>query len=110
MSARTWRGIRTPKYDQPARPDEVVMTTSSLHRARGEAECDPALHEEEEDHDGNRDQRRGGHDLAPVDEAISAVEVGQPDGDRLLVAAVQQGIREDVFVPARDEGEHRRCD
>ena len=45
MSRRTWRGMRTPKYEQPARDTEVVMTTSSSHGARGQAECDPALDE-----------------------------------------------------------------
>ena len=38
-------GIRTPKYEQPARVTEVVMTTSSSHGPRGQAELNPALKE-----------------------------------------------------------------
>jgi hypothetical protein len=46
MSRRTWRGIRTPKYEQPERDSEVVMTTSSSHGPRGQAERNLALDEE----------------------------------------------------------------
>src|SRR5947208_10355191 len=107
MSRRTWRGILTPKYEQPARCTGLVMTTSSPDRPRGQPERDAALDEEEEDHHGDRDQRRGRHDRAPVDEAISSVEVREPDGDRLRPPVVEQGAREDVLVPARDEREDR---
>ena len=70
MSRRTWREILTPKYEQPARVAEVVITTSCFHSPRGQTECDPALDKQEEDDVRNRDQRRGGHDRAPVDEAV----------------------------------------
>src|SRR6185312_10410231 len=108
MSRRTWRGILTPKYEQPALAAEVVMTTSCFDGTRSQAKRDPALHEQEEDDNGNRDQRRRRHDLTPVDEAVAAVEVREPHGDRLLVAAVKEGVREDELVPARDEREDRR--
>src|SRR5438105_1465326 len=109
MSLRTWRGIRTPKYEQPARVASVVMTSSSSHRARGEAERDPTLDEEEEDDDRDRDQRRGRHHRAPVDATDApAEEVRQPERDRLLRVVVQDDAREDVLVPGRDEGENGR--
>src|SRR5579864_3541814 len=110
MSRRTWRRILTPKYEAPARAVLVVMTSSSSHRAGGQAERDPALDEQEEDHDRDRDQRGGGHDLAPVDEAVAAVEIRQPDGDRLRAPVVEQRAREDVLVPASDERKHGRRD
>src|SRR5690348_8201705 len=105
MSRRTCRGILTPKYEQPARAGAVVMTTSCLHGSRGQAEGDPALDEQEEDHDRDRDQGRGGHDRAPVDEAVAAVEKREPDRDRPVLVVVEQRVREDELVPARDEGE-----
>src|SRR5262245_65498545 len=98
MSRRTWRGIRTPKYEQPARVVEVVMTTSSSHGARGQAECDLALDEEEEAHDRQRDQRRCGHQPAPVGRLARTGVVRQPDGDRLLRLVVEEQAREDVLV------------
>src|SRR5581483_4949906 len=107
MSRRTWRGIRTPKYDVPALATEV-MTSSRFHGSGGEPERDPALDDEEEDDDRDRDQRRRGHQLAPVGRALRAEDVRQPDGDRLARAAVQDDPREDVLVPARDESEHGR--
>src|SRR6266568_7014933 len=111
MSLRTWRAIRTPKYEQPARVTSVVMTSSSSHGARGEAERDPALDDEEEDDDRDRDQRRGSHYRAPVDAPDApAEEVRQPERDRLLRVVVQDDAREDVLVPGRDEGEDGRRD
>src|SRR5262245_54271124 len=107
MSRRAWRGIRTPKYEQPAR---VVMTSSCFHSTSGQAEGDPTLDDEEEDDDRDRDQRRRRHDGPPVDEAVAAVQEREPDGDRLLRAVVKKGAREDVLVPARDEREHRGRD
>src|SRR5438552_15173576 len=103
MSRRTWRGILTPKYEQPARLTEVVMTTSSSHCARGESERDLALDEQEEQDDWNRDQRRCGHQAAPVRRLARSRVVRQPNRDRLLRLVVEQQAREDVLVPARDE-------
>src|SRR6266480_813137 len=110
MSRRTWRGIRTPKYEQPARVTEVVMTTSSSHGARGEAEGDPALDEQEEDDDRNRDQRRRGHQAAPVRRLARSRVIRQPDRDRLLRLVVEKEAGKDVLVPARDECEDRGGD
>src|SRR4051794_9628945 len=110
MSRLTCRGIRTPKYEQPARVTEVVMTSSRLHGARSEAEGDPALDEQEEDHDRDRDQGRGRHEAAPVRSPARSRVEREPDGDRLRRPVVEQETRKDVFVPARDEREDRRGD
>src|SRR4029077_87428 len=103
MSRRTWRGILTPKYEQPARVTSLVMTSSCFHGTCGQAERDPALDEQEEDDDRDRDQRRGSHDGAPVDAHDGpAEEVRQPECDRLLRIVVQDDAREDVLVPDGD--------
>src|SRR3954468_18141797 len=110
MSLRTWRGIRTPKYEHPARLGEVVMTTSSSHRARSEAEGDAALDEQEEENDRDRDQRRGGHQPTEVRRAARPGVVREPDRDRLRRPVVEQQARKDVLVPARDKGKNRGGD
>src|SRR5436305_4385667 len=110
MARRTWRGIRTPKYEQPARAGEVVMTSSPLHGSGSQAERDPALHEQEEDDDRDRDQRRPRHHDSPVDVASTTEEVRQPERNRLLRVRVQDDVREDVLVPRRDEDEDRGRD
>ncbi len=63
---------------------------------------------EEEDHDGNRSQRRRGHQPAPVRRAARPVEVREPYGQRLVRLIREDDVGEDVLVPARDEHEHRR--
>src|ERR1051325_10032151 len=111
MSRRTCRGILTPKYEQPARADEVVMTTSCFHSTGGEAERDPALDEQEEDDDGDGDERGGRHYRAPADTTDApSEEVREPESDRLLRVVVQDDAREDVLVPRRDECEDGRGD
>src|SRR6059036_3465639 len=101
MSRATWRTMRTPKYEQP-------ITRSPLDGSRGQTEGDLPLHEQEEDHDGNRRQCGSGHQAAPVGVAARAVEVGEPDRYRVIRLIGEQGVGEDVLVPARDEGEDRR--
>src|SRR5690348_5549100 len=143
MSRRTWRGIRTPKYEQPAlmrpvleerpatrlpperrsgrmdggsdpgslssetrsnhRPQDwsipiscaATQSVLSSHGTRREAEGDSPLDEEEEDDDRDRDQRRGGHHGPPVDRAIAAEEVREPDRDRLVLRLAEEDVRED---------------
>src|SRR5438045_6238189 len=98
MSRRTWRGIRTPKYEQPARVTSLVMTSSRFHGTCGKAERDPALDEQEEDDDRDRDQRRPRHHDSPVDVASAAEEVRQPERDRLLRIVLQEDCSEEVMV------------
>ena len=61
----------------------------------------------EEDHHGDRRQRRGRHQPAPVRVAARAVEVREPDGERLIRLVGENDLREDVLVPTRDEDEDR---
>ncbi|MBG9885513.1 hypothetical protein ABE10_02695, partial [Bacillus toyonensis] len=59
---------------------------------------------------GNRDDRRGGHDAAPV-VGVLAEERLQADRDRVLVLRpAEHRHREDELVPGGDEAEHARRD
>src|SRR5580765_2920264 len=91
-------------------PLSPTSAPSSLHRARRQAERDLPLDDHEEDQHGDRSQDRAGHQPAPVDLPARAVEVREPDGDRLLRLVVEQDVGEDELVPARDEDEHGRRD
>src|SRR6476619_1653732 len=84
----------------------AISLSSSCHRAGGQPEGDPPLDDHEEDQNRDRCQDRAGHQAAPVDLAARAVEVREPDGDRLLRLVVEQDVGEDELVPARDEDEH----
>src|SRR6476620_10675037 len=78
----------------------ISCLPSSFHRAGGQPESDPPLDDHEEDQDRDRRQDRAGHQPAPVDLPARAVEVREPDGDRLLRLVVEQDVGEDELVPA----------
>src|SRR5699024_4765195 len=65
----------------------------------------PPLDEDEEDHHGNRDQRRPRHHGSPVVVAESAEETSEPGRGGVLRVVGHERDREDELVPGRDERE-----
>src|SRR3954471_11122246 len=82
---------------------------SSLHRPRDQAGDHAALDEEEEGDDREGEQRGCGHDRAPVVAGPPEEEL-QHDRQSGLVLILEERVREDQFVPGRDEGEDDRRD
>ena len=60
------------------------VLTSALHRPGDEPGRHLVLHEQEEDDDGDRDERRAGHDDAPVGGAVGLDQPLQPQRQRAL--------------------------
>src|SRR6478735_3126299 len=77
----------------------VSACASALDRPGDEATGHAALNDQEEDDDGDRDQRRRGHELRPVDAAVRVEEGAQPHRKSHGLGARVEYEREHELVP-----------